>query len=111
MRAQFGALILVVVVVVGAAAATSAHGEGPPVPNVAARVERRAIEKAGRVEVAAGATYLVRGDFYRNPGAVVSVGYWLREPLALELEAGLYAAVESDEAAAVRLRTGFLPDS
>ena len=115
MRAQPRALIAL-----GAlAAALGAAGPRParaacavaPGPEVPARVERRMVEKAGRIELSLGGAYLLRGDFYRNPGLQMTLGYWVREPLALELQVASYFASESDEARAVREETGFLPDS
>jgi hypothetical protein len=82
-----------------------------PAPEVTERVQRRFVEKAGRIELVLGFSYLERSDFYRHPGAQASASYWLREPLALELAAAVYASVDTDELAQVERETGLVPDS
>jgi hypothetical protein len=88
-----------------AASAGSVHAE------VTARVERRFVEKRGHFSPALGFVYLARGDYYRNPGAQLSLGYWWRESVALELQAAVFAAVEGQEIEEIRVQTGFLPDA
>jgi outer membrane beta-barrel protein len=93
------------------ACAGSARADEPAAPRVEGRVERPLIQRQGHLDLAASASYLIRDDFYRNPGVVVALGYWVREAIALEVQAGVYASYESDEARAVREQTGFVPDS
>ena len=88
-----------------------ARAEEPAAPVVDARVENRLVEKNGRLDVTAGAAYLMRDDFYRHPGLALGAGKWLREWVAVEVVGAIYASVETDELKQVRMDTGFVPDT
>ncbi len=80
-------------------------------PIVTQRVDRRFVQKTGRAELSLGLGYLARGDFYQNVGLEGTFGYWLDESLALEAQAALYHAGDTDATDQVRRDLGFVPNA
>jgi hypothetical protein len=100
--------------------APPSHGEPPraglirdpaPRPMPALRVQARYAQKARQVVLFGGVEYLSRGDYYINPGARVGLGYYILEPLALELQVSHYWSSLNGEAARIKDNFGLIPDS
>ncbi len=89
--------------------AGTAWAEDAPV--VTQRVDRRFVQKTGHAQLSLGLAYLARGDFYRNVGLEGTFAYWLDEAFALEAQAALYNAGDTDATDQVRRDLGFVPNA
>ncbi len=87
----------------------SARAEDAPV--VTQRVDRRFVQKTGHAELSLGLAYLSRGDFYRNIGLEGTFSYWTDESVALEAQAALYHAGDTDATEQVKRDLGFVPNA
>lgn len=75
------------------------------------RVSRKVLVKEGHVFVSAGPTWLSRGDYYDNPGAVVSASTYFDERHGLELRVAGFASSLGRAAQEVFDATGTVPDA
>ncbi|MET0400996.1 MAG: hypothetical protein ABW123_01280 [Cystobacter sp.] len=85
-----------------------------PVPGVEAppvRVERRLLLKEQHGFLTAGPTYLARGDYYNNPGLLLSGTWYLTEMSGVELKAGAFLSSLNASATEVFERTGLVPEA
>jgi hypothetical protein len=90
--------------------ASAAHAdEGDLKPSL--RIQRRFVEKKGRLATYVGFAYLGRSDFYRSPGVEVAGSYYLLESLAVDVRASYFFTYETDELVALSRTTGFVPDT
>jgi len=90
-------------------AAVARAGEEDLKPEL--RIQRRFVEKKGRLAAYVGFAYLGRSDFYRSPGVEVAASYYWRESLAVDLRAAWLFSFPTDELRDLTRRTGFVPDS
>jgi hypothetical protein len=94
-----------------AALAGSALADVAPDLKPETRIQRRFVEKKGRLAAYAGFAYLGRGDFYHSPGIEAAVSYYILESLAADLRGAYFFSYASDELKDVAARTGYVPDS
>ncbi|MFY0581454.1 hypothetical protein ACN28S_50820 [Cystobacter fuscus] len=80
--------------------------EGTPV-----RVERRLLLKQDHVFATGGLGYLARGDYYNNPGLLLSGSWYPMETGGVELKLALFLSSLSAAGSEVFDRTGLVPDA
>lgn len=86
-------------------------GEPAPRPLPSVRIQNRYTSKEGRLQMYAGGTYLLRGDFWLSPGLRAGVTYHPIEWLGIELQATRFWSRLDAEAERIRDSTGYIPDS
>lgn len=95
----------------GPASAPPPPPSSPGLEGVPVRVERRLLVKSGHFFFNLGADYFIRGDYYVNPGLLLSGSYYLSETDGFDVKLGAFFSFLSPAAAAVFDSVGLLPDA
>jgi hypothetical protein len=86
----------------------------PPTPGVEGtpvRVERRLLLKEMHGFVSLGPTWLARGDYYNNPGLLLSGSWYPAEMGGVEVRLALFMSSLNASATEIFRRTGLVPES